>query len=313
MSWKRTLADALSAAHDQSIARQEAEERDRNARFAQDKGLTWQATLANVHDRMHPKAVPLADSARGEASGIDPAGSSAAEVLVGAAGADALAHADSSSLLEPYEYRLPLEYYGTLGALEAVGKGYGAVNYDEEANDWRKHAWGMYGITGNNLHDLGFLDANGQWTGQYGINSKQDFWSNKNQAQERALDEFMRRMEGLNGRVGNFAYEGRVNQRRILSEKDALGNAIHPPLTITRSGLQAAAHRAGQQWVREYLRWLERNGWETAGKDFPATVPFTDAGTLWTPEKIRDWLLRVETRLRQFEKVPYAGPGSGVR
>ena len=133
-----------------------------------------------------------------------------------------------------------------------------------------------------------------------GIKSDQDFWNNKNQAQERALDEFMRRMEGNVGR--NLDFRDSVNGRRIL--KDAQGG--HPPLVITDAGLMAAAHRAGQGWVDVYLNWLKQNGWESYQKNPPATVPFPHPeGRPYTPAEIDAWLRRVETRMRLFENVPY--------
>lgn len=83
---------------------------------------------------------------------------------------------------------------------------------------------------------------------------------------------------------------------------------MNPPLAITEAGLIAAAHRAGQGWVRQYLEWLDSNGGETAGKPFPDHAHFPKnggTGEAYSPKEIEDWLRAVATRLRLFERTPY--------
>ncbi len=71
MSWKRTLADTLPTAYGRSLARQQAEERARDFRFAQDKGASIQETMENVHDRLHPEETPPERRTRDRATRID--------------------------------------------------------------------------------------------------------------------------------------------------------------------------------------------------------------------------------------------------
>lgn len=65
------------------------------------------------------------------------------------------------------------------------------------------------------------------------------------------------------------------------------------PFTITESGLSAAAHRAGQTAVKEFIQHLSDHGWVSD----PATFP--------PDPKVRARFNEIETRLRKFADLPY--------
>ena len=67
----------------------------------------------------------------------------------------------------------------------------------------------------------------------------------------------------------------------------------------------AASHRQGQVWVQKYLDWAEGNDWVTQGKEFPQSVGLMCGDQPCSPEKIKEMLFSVETRLRQFQDTPW--------
>ena len=71
---------------------------------------------------------------------------------------------------------------------------------------------------------------------------------------------------------------------------------IKAPITVTEGGLAAAAHRAGPDGVRQYLDRLERNGWKSDINEMPEGSD--------KERREKDKLHAIETRLREFERVP---------
>ena len=97
----------------------------------------------------------------------------------------------------------------------------------------------------------------GKWTGKLGINSKRDFFSNKNNVQERAIKE---------------AFD--LNWKRIrkeLSLKKYLGRSV-AKVRITCSGILAAAHLRGEYGVINLLR----NGYETRDEYNTSILEYLD-------------------------------------
>lgn len=106
------------------------------------------------------------------------------------------------------------------------------------------------------LIDLGYYQANvyygngasrnewrGRWTGKHGVNSKQDFLKNKNNAQERAIREAMSlKWSRLNSEL----------RQRGRSTRDFIGRRQRG-IVITNSGLLAAAHLRGPRAAAEML------------------------------------------------------------
>ncbi|MBW4506257.1 MAG: LysM peptidoglycan-binding domain-containing protein [Scytonematopsis contorta HA4267-MV1] len=83
----------------------------------------------------------------------------------------------------------------------------------------------------------------GSWTGKDGVNSQQEFLSNKNNVQERAINEAMKLKWGvLNSELA-------ANKRSV---KDFIGRTQRG-IVITPSGLLAAAHLRGPKAAAEML------------------------------------------------------------
>lgn len=118
------------------------------------------------------------------------------------------------------------------------------------------------------------IDANGNWTGKYGIQSKSQFLGSP-EAQERALSDFLNDTERQLRAYGAFRYIGSRIDGRVA------------PFTVTRAGLIAAGHREGANATRLYLNRLRNSGFSSPRA------------------RLSEQDLRVETRLRTFAGVPY--------
>lgn len=136
------------------------------------------------------------------------------------------------------------------------------------------NALGRYQMTRDGLRAAGMIDANGNWTGKYGIRSSAEFLADHD-AQEQALTDFLRETERQLHANGAFDYIGRTI------------NGIVTPFTITRAGLIAAAHEEGAYATRDYLRTIAQSGFRSHGLDL-------------TKQK-----RAIETRLRTFSDAPY--------
>ena len=87
-------------------------------------------------------------------------------------------------------------------------------------------------MTKTALKDLGMMDAKGNWTGKHGIHDKDDFLKNP-KVQGKVLAEYMKRnLDQLraNGALGDMG-------QKI--------SGVKAQITVTESGLPAAAHRPG--------------------------------------------------------------------
>ncbi|MCX7353648.1 MAG: hypothetical protein NTY59_02240 [Alphaproteobacteria bacterium] len=116
----------------------------------------------------------------------------------------------------------------------------------------------------------------------FGVQSLED-WRRNAPAQEEAMRDFSRRNEEqaterkLWDRLG-LVYQGREGQ-----------------IAITPAGIAAAAHRQGAPATRKYFDKLAANGWDSKSADLNKED------------------LRVETRLREFQAVPYTPYTQRVR
>jgi hypothetical protein len=135
-------------------------------------------------------------------------------------------------------------------------------------------ALSRYQMLPNALRAVGLLDANGRWTGKYGIHSRTQFLADRD-AQERALSDFLTDTEHQLRANGAFEYLG----------SDIDGRVAH--YTVTRAGLIAAGHRAGATNTFHYLR-------RVAGNGFSSRSLALDRDELAT-----------ETRLRTFADTQY--------
>lgn len=153
---------------------------------------------------------------------------------------------------------------------------------ESEVNSYQEispsgHALGRYQMTPPGLKDAGMIDANGRWTGKYGIHSKKQFL-NDPVAQEKTLVDLMKRNEGY---ISAF----KMNRQ--------FGSTITIPggtVTVTRNGMLAAMHRHGNRKVQDYFGDIVRNGSNTTARTMDP--------------KFRE----IEKRLLTFENVPYSRP-----
>ena len=161
------------------------------------------------------------------------------------------------------------------------------LGYKESNNDYTKHnnvgggigALGMYQIRRDGLIDTGYLTKDNKWTGKNGINSLEDFLKNP-MVQERILNEYMEVQYRYLSHFGETKYVGETYQ------------GIKSKFKITNTGLLAAIHRTGINYMNKFFQNIEKN----------------ERGCYYMNyEKIKDSDLKtkflwIETRLREFEK-----------
>lgn len=126
------------------------------------------------------------------------------------------------------------DYKGVMSGLESGGN-YGAVN---------KYGYaGKYQFGQSALIDTGYKNASGGWTGLNGVNSLDDWKSNK-AAQEDAMDRYTKIM---GSRLNNLGVQNYIGRSIPSSNGSGCGQ------TLTMSGASAAAHLVGQGGAMEYL------------------------------------------------------------
>lgn len=113
-------------------------------------------------------------------------------------------------------------------------------------------ALGRYQMTHAGLLAAGMVNANGNWTGKYGIHSRSQFLAH-HEAQEHALPDFLHETERQLRANGAFDYVGRSV------------NGIVAPFPISRAGLIAAGHKQGARKTRGYLSRVESGGYSSQG------------------------------------------------
>lgn len=141
-----------------------------------------------------------------------------------------------------------------------------------------KSALGRYQMRNPALQDAGMVDANGKWTGKFGVKSEEDFLKNP-EAQEKAFGAFMGKMESYVKKTGAFKSIG-------VEIKGLKAN-----FKISKAGLMSAAHRQGQVNVAKYLEFQKANGWKS---DFSKLSP-----------RQQGEFKSIETALRTYEHIPY--------
>ncbi|HEU0069784.1 MAG TPA: hypothetical protein VFS04_00690 [Alphaproteobacteria bacterium] len=171
-----------------------------------------------------------------------------------------------------------------LASLETQGRpyyGYGTrVDDDYGPNRSPGYALGRYQMRKPGLRDAGMLDGE-RWTGKYGINSEEEFMNNP-AVQEAALKD-------LTVKIEEYIKKGGLDKK--------VGKAIESDqgkLDLSYSKLVAAIHNQGIGATRDYLRWVEDNGWDSRGK-----INSIENGAR------RNAFNGIEERLRKFPDVPY--------
>lgn len=166
------------------------------------------------------------------------------------------------------------EMRNLLGEIES-GNNYSKVN--SEGGGFG--ALGKYQIRRDGFKDMGYIDRNNQWIGKNNIYSSQDYLNNE-QAQEKALDDFMQVKYNQLKNNGSHQY------------KNYPIKGIADDFDITDTGLLAASHREGAGAVHNYLSHLEK---DQSGRYY------IDYDKIQDP-RIREMFKRIETRLRRFAK-----------
>ena len=109
------------------------------------------------------------------------------------------------------------------------------------------HYHGAYQLGNMAFKDTGYKDKAGNWTGKDGINSLSDYMNNSG-VQDKAAQELMNKNWGyLN------AKPVKTENGKEIFAKDLVGTSIGG-VTITESGLLAAAHLGGAGSARQMLR-----------------------------------------------------------
>ncbi|WP_376098100.1 hypothetical protein ACE7GA_07990 [Roseomonas sp. CCTCC AB2023176] len=174
--------------------------------------------------------------------------------------------------------RVPDAFRDRIAALESAGAGWAARNPSSGA-------LGRYQFVPVALQDIGWRDASGAWTERaaaHGVTSEETFLASPG-AQEAAMAAYLGRTERM-----------LAANRSLAAAGQQVTGMDGTPLTITESGLVAAAHRRGAGTV---ARWLEHR---TRSPDAPL------------PEAQRTAFAQVEARVRDFATIAYAGPPRAV-
>ncbi len=118
------------------------------------------------------------------------------------------------------------------------------------------------------------INANGSWTGKYGVHSRAEFLANPD-AQEKALSDYLADTERQLRANGAFAHIGETI------------DGLKARFPVTRAGIIAAAHREGAPATEDYLNRIRANGSTSRGlRPKPRDRP-------------------IETRLRTFPATSY--------
>jgi hypothetical protein len=124
------------------------------------------------------------------------------------------------------------------------------------------------------LQAIGMIDANGRWTGKYGVHSRAQFLASP-RAQEMALTDYLRDTQRQLQANGASGFIG----KQIDGQRARFG--------ASRAGLIAAGHREGAAATLRYLQTIAQNDFVSRGL------------------AINDRQLAIETRLRTFADATY--------
>jgi len=159
------------------------------------------------------------------------------------------------------------------------------------------HARGRYQITPGGLSHTGLTPGEGpNWLGRTELDGREYRVSE---------NEFLRSREWQDWALRSFLMEGerQLFANRSTDHVDQRINGLRAPFGVTMSGLAAAAHRQGAGAVRQYLDDLAASNWDSG-----SAIQNLEAASARGDENARRRLARhrsIETRLREFERVPY--------
>ena len=137
----------------------------------------------------------------------------------------------------------------------------------------------MYQIRKDGLIDTGYLTKDNKWTGKNGIKSIEDFLNNP-KVQEKAFDEYMKVQYRYLSHFGETKYVG------------AEFKGVTSNFKVTDTGLLAAIHRTGIDYMNKFFKNLEKD------KD---GMYYMDYNKIQNTD-LKTKFLWIETRLREFEE-----------
>ena len=169
--------------------------------------------------------------------------------------------------------------------LEQIHELHTKYDYDPEEHGGEGQP-GLYQLTQGHKHEMGATDAQGNWNPDYypGITTRKEFL-NDPIAQQRIFHDAMRHYDNQLKSKGAYQHLGQ-----------SIEGLIGERITITPSGLLAAAHRQGAEKVRQYLQHQRESGWNTR--------KWMDQ-LEWTNPEQATKLKSVEYRLRRLQDVRY--------
>ncbi|MFM7344919.1 MAG: hypothetical protein ACKO1J_06075, partial [Tagaea sp.] len=180
----------------------------------------------------------------------------------------------------------PQEPFRALLAQRETQNREGLTNTTKGTDQRPQEVLGLYQLSRDILVDAGLKNRDGSWRegNAAGVSSDDEFLKNR-EAQDKALAHVL----------GEYSRQIKAaGADRIVGQQIA---GIRAPITVTESGLIAAAHRGGIGNLQTYINRMEANGWDSnralAGIEKETSNP--DRRT-----ELEDWHKRVETRLREF-------------
>ncbi len=181
----------------------------------------------------------------------------------------------SLSNTNPWKSAITQNFKDRIGDIESGSTG-GYQAYTPEGGSMG--ALGKYQFRKPALQDLGFVNRQGQWSGQQNINNRDDFLSNP-QVQEDAADKYFL----MNGKQ----LMANCNAENYLDK--TISGVSGQKFPVSAGGLLAASHRMGSRKVCNYMENLDQN---------PEGDYYMNYNNM-TPDK--DKIFRaIETRLRKF-------------
>jgi hypothetical protein len=216
---------------------------------------------------------------------------------------------DSGNWVDPRPNSIVTRRYREEIASRESGRGGPKHGYDMRGGR-SGNVLGRYQMTEVAQKEIGLRNPDNSWNRDngYGARGEEEFLANPG-AQEHAFEDYTLANDRQLGANGAYTFVGQA-----VAGKE--GN-----FTVTRCGLAAAAHREGARAVRDYLRYHRDTSGGHGGPWLSRRRrldPMRMTGVELRREETRNAVFdRIETRLRQFERIPHragescSGGGSG--
>jgi hypothetical protein len=182
--------------------------------------------------------------------------------------------------VQAYDRSAPWRDKPNAGFRDAIARAEGSAdkpNHGYGERNASSGALGRYQMQPSTLHGIGWRNAENEWTERahaYGVESDDDFLE-RPVAQEAALDDLLRQ------------YEREADAKGLFERIGTRIKGRNAEITVTAAGIMGAVHRQGATKTAEYFRQIDKAGGDSNG------------AILLEKE------IRVETRLRKFQKLRY--------